>query len=76
LRCYEDVFKEPKGLPPIRDHEHGITLKQGHESINVRPYRYPYHHKKEIERQVRELMDNGHIRESQSAYSSCKTRKI
>lgn len=38
--------------------------------INVRPYRYPHLHKNEIERQVKELLANGHIRYSQSAYSS------
>lgn len=38
--------------------------------INVRPYRYPHLHKNEIERQVKELLANGHIRYSQNAYSS------
>ena len=38
--------------------------------INVRPYRYPHLHKNEIERQVKELLANGHIRYSQSVYSS------
>jgi len=61
---------EPKGLPPVRVKEHTIKLKQGHDPINVRPYRYSYHQKNEIEKQVKELLEIGHIRPSQSEYSS------
>ena len=50
--------------------EHSITLKPGEAPVNVRPYRYPYHQKNEIERQVKELLENGWIRHSQSEYSS------
>ncbi|XP_022637944.1 sialyltransferase-like protein 1 [Vigna radiata var. radiata] len=57
----KDVFKGPKGLPSIRTHEHGITLKLGQEPIDTRPYRYPYHHKNENERQVHELMEDVNI---------------
>ena len=60
---------EPKGLPPVRE-EHAINLKPGHDPMNVRPYRYPYHQKNEIERQVKELLEIGHVRPSQSEYSS------
>nr|KYP60102.1 Retrovirus-related Pol polyprotein from transposon opus [Cajanus cajan] len=70
LKRFRDVFVEPKGLPPIRAKEHAIILKAGQEPINVRLYRYPYHQKNEIEHQVRELLTNGHIRHSQSEYSS------
>ncbi|GAU14480.1 hypothetical protein TSUD_250200 [Trifolium subterraneum] len=43
---------------------------QGHEAINVRPYRYPHHQKEEIDRQVTELLSAGVIRPSMSAFSS------
>lgn len=38
--------------------------------MSVRPYRYPHHHKDEIERQMKELLQLGFIRPSNSAFSS------
>ena len=70
LQNFVDVFAEPKGLPPVRAKEHRIILQPGQGPINVRPYMYAYHQKNEIEKQVRELMEVGHVRHSQSAYSS------
>ena len=42
LGDYADLFKETKGLPPFRSHDHAILLKSGSKPICVRPYRYPY----------------------------------
>jgi hypothetical protein len=70
LTRYTEVFQEPKGLPPIREKEHAIILKQGHDEINVRPYRYPHHHKNEIEKQIKELLAAGILRHNTSSYSS------
>lgn len=70
LQNFAEVFDEPKGLPPVRAKEHSINLQPGQGPINVRLYRYAYHQKNEIEKQVRELMEVGHVRHSQSAYSS------
>lgn len=27
LNDYSDVFEEPKGMPPVRSHDHAIVLK-------------------------------------------------
>lgn len=57
LDGYFKIFREPKGLSPQRGKEHAITLMEGQGLVNVRPYRYPHHHKNEIEKQVKQLMD-------------------
>jgi hypothetical protein len=64
------VFEEPKGLPPQRSHDHQILLKEGTKPVCVRPYRYPYYQKTEIEKIVKELLQTGVIRHSQSPFSS------
>jgi hypothetical protein len=40
LAAYIDLFQEPTGLPPLRSHDHRIPLKEGGDSVNLRPYRY------------------------------------
>ncbi|MCI00643.1 hypothetical protein A2U01_0021665, partial [Trifolium medium] len=70
LDKYKQVFQAPSGLPPRRDKEHVINLVEGQDAVNVRPYRYPHHHKNEIEKQVKEMLDAGVIRHSTSSFSS------
>ena len=70
LQMYPEVFQELTELPPRRTHDHAITLKPGTEPVNVRPYKYAYHHKDEIEKQVNELLQAGVIRQSTSPFSS------
>ena len=50
LDKYSNVFDTPKGLTPTRDHDHAINLIPGSVPPNIRPYRYPYAQKSEIER--------------------------
>lgn len=67
---FEDIFQTPTGLPLTRTIEHHINLKEGTNPINVRPYRYAYFQKDEIERQVTEMLQSGIIRPSSSPFSS------
>lgn len=64
------VFGVPSGLPPSRAFDHRIHLLPNTKPVNVRPYRYPYFQKNEIERQVKEMLDSGHIQRSNSPFSS------
>lgn len=70
LKRYEDVFTWPEELPPQRNIEHHIHLKQGTNPINVRPYRYAYQQKAEMEKLVDEMLKSGIIRPSNNPYSS------
>ena len=42
LEEYRDLFELPTRLPPIRDRDHAITLKEGTSPVFIRPYRYSY----------------------------------
>lgn len=66
LQEYKMVFNEPVGLPPVRACDHSIPLKEGTSPVSVRPYRYPFYPKEEIEKIVRELLSSGVIRINQN----------
>ncbi|KAL4318769.1 hypothetical protein GQ457_18G015560 [Hibiscus cannabinus] len=70
LQEFSDIFHEPTEIPPTRDIDHRIPLKDGTEPINVRPYRYAYFQKAEIEKQVHDMLTSGLIRSSTSPFSS------
>jgi len=70
LDNHSKVFETPKGLPPMRDHDHAIHLIPGSVPPNIRPYRYPYAQKSEIERMVAEMLEAGIIQPSQSSFSA------
>lgn len=70
LQSFEQVFQVPTALPPNRDIEHRIVLKEGTDPINVRSYRYAHFQKEGIEKQVQEMLDSGLIRPSSSPFSS------
>ena len=67
---FAPLFDEPHSLPLVRDIDHKIPLKEGISVVNVRPYRYAYFHKIEIERQVDKMLKNGIIRPSHNSFSS------
>jgi len=70
LESFADIFREPQGLPPLREHEHLIRLQPNAGPVNVRPYRYPHYQKNEIEKIVLDLLKSGVVKSSTSPYSS------
>ncbi|XP_042032226.1 uncharacterized protein LOC121778901 [Salvia splendens] len=70
LETFRPVFNMPSGMPPSRPYDHRVHLLPGTKPINVRPYRYPYFQKNEIERQVKEMLEQGIIQRSNSPFSS------
>ncbi|KAA0040679.1 Ty3/gypsy retrotransposon protein [Cucumis melo var. makuwa] len=70
LNQFSNVFEWPEKLPPRRSIEHQIHLKEGTNPVNVRPYRYAYHQKEEMEKLVNEMLVSGIIRPGASSYSS------
>ncbi|KAA0032599.1 peroxidase 64 [Cucumis melo var. makuwa] len=70
LKQFEDVFEWPEKLPPRREIEHQIHLKQGTDPINVRPYRYGFQQKEEMKKLVKEMLESGVIRPSNNPFSS------
>ncbi|CAA7046003.1 unnamed protein product [Microthlaspi erraticum] len=63
---FQDVFPEdcPKGLPPVRGIEHQIDFVPGSTLPNRPAYRTNPVETKELQRQIDELMDKGHIRKA------------
>ena len=64
------VFAEPSSLPPLRSRNHQITLTHGASPVNSRPYHHTALQKDIIERQVKELLQQGFVRSSSSPFSS------
>lgn len=70
LSRFHTIFTSPSTLPPQHTHDHRIHLLPDAAPVNVRPYRYPYYQKSEIEKQILELLKSGMIRPSRSPFSS------
>ncbi|KAI0531244.1 hypothetical protein KFK09_000797 [Dendrobium nobile] len=70
IQEFEEVFQPPLGLPPPKEQEHAITLREGVSPISMRPYRYPQFQKDEIEKLIREMLEAGIIRPSTNPFSS------
>jgi hypothetical protein len=70
LQEFKDIFptKMPLGLPPLRGIEHQIDLISGASLPNRAAYRTNPEETKEIQRQVKELLDNGYVRERLSPF--------
>ena len=70
LGNYSKVFDTPKVFPPIHDYDHVIHLILESVPPNIRPYKYPYGKKSEIERMVAKMLEAGIIQPRQSAFST------
>ncbi|XP_078181502.1 uncharacterized protein LOC144575281 [Carex rostrata] len=70
LEEFSGVFEEPVTLPPSREIDHKIPLKPDAKPVSLRPYRFSYFQRLEIEKIVEELLRNSFIQPSSSPYSS------
>lgn len=70
LNTYADIFhSENNALSFTNAVKHKIELKN-ETPIHTKTYRYPYVHKQEVQRQIHDMLGQGIIRPSQSAWSS------
>ncbi|KAL9425761.1 hypothetical protein AB3S75_032681 [Citrus x aurantiifolia] len=70
LHTYRNLFLTPTTLPPHRAIDHKIHLLPNTTPVNVCPYCYPHFQKNEMEKLIREILEQGIIRPSQSPFSS------
>lgn len=66
---FGDVFQLPTGFPPIRLQYHKILLQNEAQVVKVRPYRYLAIQKNKIERLIKEMLDIGIVRNSNSLFA-------
>ncbi|GKC74859.1 hypothetical protein Tco_1120742, partial [Tanacetum coccineum] len=67
---FRDVFAVPIELPPQITYDHRIPLLPNTQPVNIRPYRNPPMQKDAIEVMVKELLDSGVIKPSNSPFAS------
>jgi len=71
LEEYQDVFPEQLyGLPPKRDVEHHIVLKDGSHPVARAPYRLSVAEENELKSRLQELIEAGHIQPSSSPWAA------
>ncbi|KAJ3690052.1 hypothetical protein LUZ61_019216 [Rhynchospora tenuis] len=70
LDAFQHVFQDPTTLPPNRSVDHTIPLLPDSKPVSIRPYRYSYFQREEIESIIGDLLANSFIRPSTSPYSS------
>jgi hypothetical protein len=68
---YQDVFYLPgEKMSCTNAARHSIQLQAGVTPINTRPYRLPKSQKEEIDRQVKQLVEDGIVTKSDSPWNS------
>ncbi|XP_019170443.1 PREDICTED: uncharacterized protein LOC109166012 [Ipomoea nil] len=70
LQEYQEIFDEPKGLPPSRSLDHEIPLIPGSKPVHSKPYRYSYLQKNAIEKIVDEMLTAAIISPSSHPFAS------
>lgn len=70
LNQYEEVFLESSSLPPERSCDHQIALMPNSKPVNLRPYRYSFFKKVELEKIIEELLKASIIQPSTSPFAS------
>ncbi|KAL0361148.1 UNVERIFIED_CONTAM: Retrovirus-related Pol polyprotein from transposon.6 [Sesamum radiatum] len=70
LQQFADIFQEPRTLPLERAIDHNMELVPEAIPRKQHPYTYAYGQKTEIEKIVKEMLDSGIIRTSQSSFAS------
>lgn len=67
---FSSLFIEPHRLPPVRELCHRIHLKKGADAVVVQLYHYAQLQKDELKCQCADMLQQGTIRRSTSAFSS------
>jgi Reverse transcriptase (RNA-dependent DNA polymerase) len=70
LKEFSDVFAEPTLLPSKKNIDYHIPLLPDSKPVNIRPYRYSYFQKLEIENIIEDLLQKSFIQPSSSPFSS------
>jgi hypothetical protein len=70
LNQFSSVFSQPTTMPPKRAIDHQIPLVPLSQPVNLRPYRYSYFKKLELEKIIKELLQQSVIRPSTSPFAS------
>jgi hypothetical protein len=70
LDKFASVFDAPVGLLPSRQYDHHIPLIPGTRPVSIKPYHVAPELKDEIECQIKEVLDQGVITHSHSAFGS------
>jgi hypothetical protein len=71
LSIHDKVFGHvPLERPPDRGFENTIELEEGSKPVITTLYRHPKKFKDEIAKEIKELLDMGHIRPNSDPFSS------
>ncbi|GJS84167.1 putative mitochondrial protein [Tanacetum coccineum] len=70
IDAHVEMFAVPNKLPSVRTQDHRIPFMPCTQPVNIKPYRHHPVQKDAIEAMVRELLDSGVIKHSQSSFAS------